>query len=102
MIYIWLLISAAIEGIADAFVKRWSVDGLWRNAAFALIAYNFVQVAWMAAMHLSKKLAVTGTLWVLFMEVGVLIVGAGFFHETLTVNQIIGCALGIVAIMFLI
>lgn len=56
----------------------------------------------MAAMHLSKKLAVTGTLWVLFMEVGVLIVGAGFFHETLTVNQIIGCALGIVAIMFLI
>ena len=96
-IVMWLLISIAFEGGGDYFVKRWSLDVTSvKMFMYSIVFYNLMLLSWMVVIWNSKEISIVGTIWLLLGHGCLIMVGAGIFHEPLTITQ--WCGIGLAAI----
>lgn len=98
-IIVCLLVSVMFEGFGDYFVKLWSTDpSIYKNFILSLITYNCMLLTWMACIWKSKEISIVGTIWLLLGHGCLILVGAGMFHEVLTIKQWIGVGLAAVSL----
>ena len=96
-IMLWLFISIAFECFGDYFVKKWSLDSASiRMFVYSIVFYNLMLLSWMIVIWKSKEISIVGTIWLLLGHGCLIMVGAGIFHEPLTIKQ--WCGIGLAAV----
>ena len=98
---IFLLLSIGCECIADYLIKRWTLAASWSWFFGSLLMYNAMLLAWMAIVWKTKEISLVGTIWLLLCHIGLIAVGAGLFHEPITVRQGIGIALAMASLVLI-
>lgn len=95
-----LFVSIICECFADYFVKRWTLGGsgyFW----FSLLMYNAMLLAWMAIVFETKEISLVGTVWLLLCHIGLIVIGAGIFHEPINLRQCIGITLAMISLILI-
>jgi multidrug transporter EmrE-like cation transporter len=101
--FVWGLIALAmvLYGFGDYISKLYANSNLTWFAFLATLLYSIVSVVWLVALKEYNHLSILGTVWsVLYAIVTVAVATLGF-HEALTLGQMFGVVLGIIAIYFL-
>ena len=95
-----LIISACGVTVGDYFAKTWSIN---QKTVFLLIAFvgYFSATFFYIPTLLKEGLVVTSVIWSLFASIAFLAIGLIIFKETLTPMQLVGVALGVVALIIL-
>lgn len=95
----WLASSIFFECGGDVFSKLAS-KGDWRWWIVSIISYNLMLLSWFLAVDRAKNITITGMVWLLAGQIGLIIIGVGAFGEVLIVYQKVGCMLAVIS-MFL-
>ena len=95
-----LLLSAFFVILGDLLGKYWSIN---RKESFiiAALAASFLSGVFYYPVLLKEGLVVTSIIWSLLSIIGFLAIGLLVFKESLTTPQIVGVALGGVALIIL-
>ena len=104
---IWVFLSALFVILADAFIKKVSLQGSFTTAfldPWMLLAYAlyFLQIILAIIVFTHKgELAIYANLYVVFYSLLGVIVGVLVFKESLSALQIVGGILAIIAAILL-
>jgi len=100
IVYLLLFVSGIFVVLGDYFAKLWSVkQNLW-IFIFSMIAYTLSSLLFIPVL-LRGDLIITALIWSLVNIIGFTFVGLYIFKEELSVMQMIGVALGIIAMILL-
>lgn len=97
----FLLGLVVFELIADVFAKQFAVSGKLVFAALAIIGFIAANAAWLVSLRTGAELSKGAVLFSVLSGVGAVLIGLLAYHERATPYQLIGLALGVVAIAFL-
>ncbi len=86
--------------IGDVLAKFWSIHQRPILLVGALIAYAGSGFFYTPTL-LRSGLVITSLIWVLASTTGFLVIGIIFFHETLSLPQMVGVLFGLIALVLL-
>lgn len=101
---LWLLLLialAALELVGDTFAKQFAVTGEIRNSLLAILFVVAGNLCWQHMLRQGVPLGVGGVLFGVSVALGMLMIGALFYGETLTPTKLIGAGFGLVALLLL-
>jgi drug/metabolite transporter (DMT)-like permease len=104
MIMNWLLplsILVFFEMIADILAKRWSLHGGPILAAGALLAYVSANTFWLFALRNGSGLGRGAMIFSIASAVIAIIIGFVLYHESVSRLQVVGMALGMLALLLI-
>jgi len=103
LVWIYLLFSLLFEVAGDIFVKFSS--NLLNNKLFfsimTFVCYNIMLLFWFLAVKIDKNITITGTIWLMGGELLLVILGAFFFKEAITMKQYVGIAFSMIALFLM-
>lgn len=99
-VLVLLIFSACGVVVGDFFAKYWSIHQRTAFFVLALIGYLISSLFYIPTL-LREGLVVTSVIWSLLSIMGFLFIGLAVFKEQLTLSQIVGVALGVVALVIL-
>ncbi len=99
-VWLALALSAGAVVAGDYFAKRWSIDRGANRYWIAVVFYLLAAQLYLPTL-LKEGLVITSLIWSLLSTIGFLFVGLVVFKETLTGLQMVGVALGLVAMVIL-
>ncbi|MDD5416500.1 MAG: SMR family transporter [Candidatus Aenigmarchaeota archaeon] len=100
MFFILILLAVALEVAGDIFFKKWSIENKNILLLLGISIYFIGSIFWAFSLkyeYLSKAI----TLFTVLNLIVVILVGALFFKENLTLMNKLGILLGIVSIILL-
>ncbi len=95
-----LFIGGVVLTVGDIVMKKWVVSRANSWYFFGLLIY-MIGLNFLAQSFRYKNIAAASTIFVIFNVITLSLVSWFYFKETLSPFQIIGIALGIIAILFL-
>ncbi|HVJ41170.1 MAG TPA: hypothetical protein VM639_06730 [Dongiaceae bacterium] len=101
---LWLLLLialAALELIGDTFAKQFAVTGEIRNSILAVLFVAAGNLCWQHMLRQGIPLGVGGVLFGVSVALGMLVIGAVFYGESLTPVKLLGAGFGLVALVLL-
>jgi len=101
---LWLLLLialASLELIGDTFAKQFAVTGEIRNSLFAILFVVAGNLCWQHMLRQGIPLGVGGVLFGVSVALGMLLIGALFYGESLTPVKLVGAGFGLVALVLL-
>ncbi|MBI4136224.1 MAG: EamA family transporter [Candidatus Vogelbacteria bacterium] len=97
-----LLVLVLFELIADIFAKEWSLRNYpWLLAVAALLGYLLANTSWLFALRYGSGLARGAIVFSVASAILAILVGLLFYKEQLSLIQIAGAALGIIALVLI-
>lgn len=99
-VFILLLLSGLSVVTGDYFAKYWSINQKTIFYILAILGYLGSSIFYIPTL-LREGLVVTSVIWSLISIIGFLFVGLVIFKEVLTIWQIIGVSVGIIALVIL-
>jgi len=96
-----LILLILLELAADIFSKEWSLHNTAPKFIAALSAYLVANIFWLFALKYGSGLARGAVIFSVVSAVLALIIGIGFYKESITHIQLTGLLLGIVAIILI-
>lgn len=93
-------LGVAFEITGDAFIKKWSIDN---GTPWLIIGFSIYLIGsgfWVASLKY-EAISRAITIFMLLNVIGVVLVGLFIFREKLTMQQILGILLGIVALILI-
>jgi len=97
----WLIVSVMFFAIGEYFSKSWALQPTIEKAIVLVIMYVLGTVAWLPAIYRGQIISIVGTIWSVMSLLTTLFVGIVIFHETLTLNQLIGMIMAFLSIILL-
>ena len=97
----FLLLLIAFELIADILSKQFALSGKLAFAILAILGFIAANVAWLMSLRTGAELSKGAVLFSVLSGIGAVLLGVFVYHEKANPYQLIGLALGIVAIAFL-
>lgn len=98
---IYLLALVAFEVVADVLAKQFALNGKIVFAVLSLVGYVLANIAWLTSLRSGGTLSRGSVIFSALNGVVAVVLGLLVFHERASHYQLIGMALGIVAIVFL-
>ena len=96
--FVWLLLSVAFFAIGEYFSKKLALGPSIKFVLLILLAYVLGTLAWLPAILQKNQLSVTGTIWSVLSVLATIGIGILIFKEQLSLLQIIGIILAIIAV----
>jgi drug/metabolite transporter (DMT)-like permease len=100
-VYLWLILSSLFYAGGEYYSKKWADNSTAFNLAMLFVTYILGACAWLPAIKETKLLAVTGMFWLLFAIFAAVGLGVFVFGEKLSVTQVIGVVLAVIACILL-
>lgn len=97
----FLLLLVAFELIADVLAKQFAISGKAAFAVLALSGFVAANAAWLASLRTGAELGRGAILFSVLSAIGAVGIGLVFYHEKTSPLQLLGLALGIVAVALL-
>lgn len=100
----WLLslsLLITFEVVADIFSKEYSLKFHWYLWLAALVSYIIANVFWLNAIRNGSGLAKGAIIFSVGSAVGAILIGIGLYKEEVSLTQISGMVLGIIAIVLI-
>ncbi len=89
------------EAFADIYTKKFALNNKWQLALAALILYSIANVFWLIAIKYGVGLARGGIIFSVACVILALLIGVGYYKETLSVTGWIGLIFGCVSLALL-
>jgi len=99
-VYLFLLIF--LETIADIFAKEYSLKGNLIRAGVSLSFYLVANACWLVSLRYKSNLAVGANIFCVAQGVAALMIGVWMYGEVLSIQQYVGVAIGIIALILLV
>ena len=97
----FLLLLVAFELVADILAKQFAVSGKFVFAVLAILGFIAANTAWLITLRTGAELSRGAILFSVLSGIGAVLIGLFIYHEKASPYQVIGLALGVVAIAFL-
>jgi multidrug transporter EmrE-like cation transporter len=97
----FLLLLVAFELVADILAKQFSLNGKLIFAVLAMLGFVAANLAWLVSLRTGAELSKGAVLFSVLSGIGAVLIGVLIYHEKANPYQLIGLALGIIAIAFL-
>ena len=97
----FLLLLVAFELVADILAKQFAVSGKFAFAVLAILGFIAANTAWLITLRTGAELSRGAILFSVLSGIGAVLIGLFIYHEKVSPYQVIGLALGVVAIAFL-
>ena len=94
-------ISMMFYAIAEYCSKLYANTVNLRYAAYALVAYNILSIAWFISLRMKNNLTILATMWNMLYLIISIFIGLVLFKEQITTTNWIGIGLALLAIVFL-
>jgi len=91
-----------MELVADIFAKLWGDGGRWFFWVGAITSYIIANIFWLYSLRSGGSLGRGALIFSVASAVGAIMVGMILFKEKITHLQLVGCCLGIAAILCLV
>ena len=101
---LWLLLLlalAVLELIGDTFAKQFAVTGEIKNSLLAILFVVAGNLCWQHMLRQGVPLGTGGVLFGVTVALGMLVIGAVFYGESLTPLKMLGAGFGLVALVLL-
>jgi multidrug transporter EmrE-like cation transporter len=101
---LWLLLLialATLELIGDTFAKQFALTGEIKNSLFAILFVVAGNLCWQHMLRQGVPLGTGGVLFGVSVALGMLVIGAVFYGESLTPMKLLGAGFGLVALVLL-
>ena len=101
---LWLLLLialATLELIGDTFAKQFAVTGEIRNSWLAILFVVAGNLCWQHMLRQGVPLGTGGVLFGVTVALGMLMIGAVFYGESLTPTKLAGAGFGLIALVLL-
>lgn len=98
---VWLIISAAFFAAGEYLSKKFALNPRFVYVICILVTYSLGALAWLPAILQKNQLSIVGTMWAVLSLVITIFIGVVIFSEKLTVSDIIGIALALLAVFML-
>lgn len=98
---IWIFFAILLTLYGD-YTSKMFVDS--KNILYALLTvgiYALDSILWMIALNQKNVLSIIGPLWATTTLVGVVLIGAFVFKESLTQIQLVGITFGLLSVIIL-
>jgi len=99
--WVYIVFAIIFNSFGEYFSKIWGNTQNILYAILTVLVYSISNVCWLGLMSHKNSLVLLSMLWVIVVAILSIIVGVGFFNETLSVRQWIGIAISMVAIFLL-
>ncbi|HET7638968.1 MAG TPA: SMR family transporter [Ktedonobacteraceae bacterium] len=97
----FLLLLVAFELVADILAKQFSLNGKLIFAVLSILGFVAANLAWLVSLRTGAELSKGAVLFSVLSGIGAVLIGVLIYHEKANPYQLIGLALGVVAIAFL-
>ena len=97
----FLFVLVLFELVADILAKQFAITGKYSFALLSITGFIAANVAWLISLRTGAELGKGAVLFSVLSAIGAVLVATLFYHEKVTLPQIVGLVLGIVAIAFL-
>lgn len=98
---VYLLVLVAFELVADVLAKQFAINGRLVFGVLSICCYVLANIAWLISLRSGGTLSRGSVIFSALSGVVAVVLGLFVFHEKASPYQLIGMALGIVAIVFL-
>ncbi len=101
---LWLILLialAVLELIGDTFAKQFALTGQVKHSIFAVVFVVAGNLCWQSMLRQGVPLGTGGVLFGVSVALGMLIIGACFYGESLTLTKLLGAGFGLVALILL-
>jgi len=98
---VFLIALAVLELIGDTFAKQFAVTGQLRHSILAVLFVVAGNLCWQSMLRQGVPLGVGGVLFGVSVALGMLVIGAVVYGESLTLTKLIGAGFGLVALVLL-
>lgn len=99
--FVYLLVLVAFEIVADILAKEFAIRGKLIFAVFSIVGYILANVAWLISLRSGGELSKGSVIFSALNGIVAIIIGLLIYHEKANPYQLIGMALGVLAIVFL-
>jgi multidrug transporter EmrE-like cation transporter len=101
-LWLFLLIAlAALELIGDTFAKQFTLTGEIKNSILAVLFVVAGNLCWQSMLRQGVPLGIGGVLFGVSVALGMLVIGAVVYGESLTLTKLVGAGFGLVALILL-
>lgn len=99
----WILIGILIflEIFAELSLKKWAENNGYAYLIGGIVLYSLIAVGFGFALKNSDKLTIANSVWQLSALIVISLVGIFIYKDKLTVIQIIGLCMGVIAIILM-
>ncbi len=100
----WLIPLAILiffELVADVLAKIWSIKSIWWYGAGALLAYLLANTFWLFALKQGAGLGRGAVIFSVVSAVLAVLIGVWWYKEEVSMSQMIGMGLGVLALVFI-
>lgn len=101
---IWLVLLIALAGlelIGDTFAKQFALTGQIKHSLLALLFVGAGNLCWQGLLRQGVPLGTGGVLFGVSVALGMLVIGAVAYGETLTPIKLAGAGFGLIALVLL-
>jgi multidrug transporter EmrE-like cation transporter len=98
---LYLFALVAFEVVADVLAKHFALNGKLVLGVLSLCGYVFANIAWLSSLRSGGTLSHGSVIFSALNGVVAVVLGLCVFHEKASPYQLIGMAMGLVAIVFL-
>ena len=98
---LFLIISMICEQIANILAKQFAITGRRWIAFLSIIGFILTNIPWIASLRFGLDLSQGAIIFLILNSVSAVVIGVVFYREKITRSQLIGLALGLVALVFL-
>jgi multidrug transporter EmrE-like cation transporter len=96
-----ILILVLFEVIADVLAKQFALNGKMVFAVLSIFGYVAANIAWIVSLRSGGELSKGAVIFAALSGIAAVVIGLVVYREKAGPYQLIGLALGIVAIAFL-
>ncbi len=97
----FLLLLVVFELIADILAKQFALNGKLIFAVLSILGFIAANTAWLISLRTGAELSKGAVLFSVLSAAGAVLIGLFVYKEKAGPYQLVGLALGIVAIAFL-
>ncbi len=98
---LFLIISMVCEQIANILAKQFAITGRRWIAVLSIIGFILTNIPWIASLRSGLDLSQGAIIFLILNSVSAVVIGIVFYREKITLSQLVGLALGLVALVFL-
>jgi len=97
IILLLIFIAFIFQTFAEYFSKVWTLKPTWGLAILIVLLYAVASIIWLPALREHGQVSALAAVWCCLSMISCAIIGVFGFQETLSIRQIIGLVLALLA-----
>lgn|ERR1051325_5419151 len=99
---VWLVVSGFLNAASEYVSKHWGIQQRWYLVVIVALLSATSSITWLPALLHKNQISTMGTGWLLIATITTLFTGLVIFGEQVSVTQVIGMVLAVVALVLLV